>query len=76
MDWWETGRVRYSVKGENPTIFTLEARYPKTGKGKLWQQQEAAGWAFFLANLKSRSMRGPDLRSKNPKFSWQKGFVD
>jgi hypothetical protein len=76
MDWWETGSVRYSVKGENPTIFTLEARYPKTRKGKLWQQQEAAGWAFFLANLKSRSMRGPDLRNKNPKYSWPKGFVD
>ncbi len=76
MDWWKTGKVRYSISGENPTIFTLEARYPIRGKGKTWQQQEAAGWAFFLANLKSRSMRGPDLRSKSSKYSWQKGFID
>jgi len=76
MDWWKTGKVRYSVSGENPTIFTLEAQYPKRGKGRRWQQQEAAGWAFFLANLKSRSIKGPDLRSRNPRFSWQKGFVD
>jgi uncharacterized protein YndB with AHSA1/START domain len=76
MDWWETGKVRYFVSGKDPTIFTLEARYPKKGKGKAWQQQEAVGWAFFLANLKSRSVKGPDLRSKNSKFSWQKGFID
>jgi hypothetical protein len=76
MDWWKTGKVRYSLSGENPTIFTLEAHYPKRGRGKTWQQQEAAGWAFFLANLKSRSIKGPDLRSKNARFSWQKGFVD
>ncbi len=58
MDWWNSGRVRYSVKGDNPTIFTLEARYPKKGKGKAWQLQEAAGWAFFLANLKSQIDEG------------------
>jgi hypothetical protein len=72
----ETGKVRYSIRGKNPTIFTLEARYPNKGKGKAWQQQEAAGLAFFLANLKSRSVKGPDPRSKNSKYSRQKGFID
>jgi hypothetical protein len=64
------------TQGKNPTIFTLKARYSNKGKGKAWQQQEAAGWAFFLANLKSRSVKGPDLRSKDSKYSWQKGFID
>jgi hypothetical protein len=76
MDWWETGRVKYSIKRGTPIVFTLEAWYPKKGKGTGWQQQEAAGWALFLANLKSKSVRGPDLRSKNAKYSWQRGFVD
>lgn len=76
MDWWEKGKVRYNIKGDNPTVFTLEARYPKKGEGKSWQLQEVAGWAFFLSNLKSVSLKGPDLRNKNPKFSWKKGFID
>ena len=76
MEWWEKGRVRYSVKNSNPTVFTLEARYPKKGEGKKWQVEELAGWAFFLGNLKSRAMKGPDLRSNSTKYSWKKGFLD
>ena len=76
MDWWDSGRVRYSVKGGNPIVFTLEARYPKKGEGKKWQVQELAGWSFFLGNLKSRAMKGPDLRSKSTKFTWKRGFLD
>ncbi len=76
MDWWEKGRVRYSVNGSDPTIFTLETRYPKKGQGKEWQVQELASWSFFLGNLKSRSMKGPDLRNKSTKYTWKKGFVD
>ncbi len=75
-DWWQLGKVRYSVKGNDPTVFTLEVRYPKKGKGKSWQIPELVGWTFFLSNLKSIAMKGPDLRSNDPKRSWKKAFID
>jgi len=33
-------------------------------------------WAFYLGNLKSAAMKGPDLRTKDPKVSWTDGFLD
>ncbi len=76
MDWWKIGKVRYSVKGNNLTIFTLEVRYPKKGEGKTWQVPELVGWTFYLSNLKSVAVNGPDLRTKNPKYSWKKGYIE
>ena len=70
------GRVRYSLKGDGPTVFEIEVSYDNTELGRKWQVLEAAPWAFFLANLKSAAMKGPDLRTKDPKVSWRDGFLD
>jgi len=70
------GRVRYSLRGEKPVVFELEVTYDNTEEGRKWQLVEAAPWAFYLGNLKSVAMKGPDLRTRDPKVSWKDGFLD
>ena len=70
------GRVRYSLRGEKPVVFELEATYDNTEEGRKWQLVEAAPWAFYLGSLKSAAMKGPDLRTRDPKVSWKDGFLD
>ncbi len=74
LDWWETGKVAFYLHGRKPTHLTLQVSYPRSAKK--WQGLELVGWTFFLSNLKSVAMNGPDLRSKKPKFSWKKGYID
>lgn len=74
MSWWKTGKVRYALHGREPTHFTLEVQYPRSARH--WQSPELVGWTFFMSNLKSVAMGGPDLRNKNPRFSWKKGYID
>ncbi len=76
MRWLEGAKVRYSVEGDNPVILTLEVTYADTEQGKATQLLEVAGWSFYLANLKSVVMGGPDLRRKGDFYSWKEGFVD
>lgn len=74
LDWWETGRVSFYLHGREPTHLTLQVTYPKSARK--WQALEFVGWTFFLSNLKSAAMKGPDLRSRNSKLSWKKGYID
>ncbi len=78
MDWMAggPGRVRYSLRGDAPTIFELEVTYDNTLEGRKWQLLELGPWAFFITNLKSVAIKGPDLRTKDPKISWKDGFLD
>lgn len=70
------GRVRYSLREEKPVVFELEVTYDSTEEGRRWQLVEAAPWAFYLGNLKSAALKGPDLRTNDPKVSWKDGFPD
>jgi len=76
MSWVEGAKVRYSIDKDNPVIFTLEATYADNEKGKETQLLEVAGWTFYLTNLKSIVMGGPDLRRKDSTHSWKESFVD
>ena len=78
MDWQAggPGRVRYSLRGEGPVVFELEVTYDNTEEGRKWQLLELAPWAFYLSNLKSTAMKGPDLRTKDQKMSWKDGFLE
>lgn len=75
MQWRNCGRVRYYLHGKLTTL-TLEVEYPKNADSRGNQVSELAHWAFFLANLKSVALNGPDLRNKEPSRSWKKGFID
>jgi len=70
------GRVRYSLRGEKPVVFELEVTYDNTEEGRKCQLVGAAPWAFYLGSLKSAAMKGPDLRTRDPKVSWKDGFLD
>ena len=74
LDWWNTGKVAFYLHGREPTHLTLQVTYPRPVR--VWQGVELVGWSFFLSNLKSVAMKGPDLRTKNPRLSWKKGYVD
>ncbi len=74
LDWWHGGRVQFYLHGRQPTHLTLRVEYPRSAKR--WRSTELVGWTFFLSNLKSVAMKGPDLRSKNPKLSWKRGYID
>ena len=58
------------------TALTLEVEYPMTRKARRDRVSEVAWWAFFLPNLKSVALKGPDLRNSLPGRSWAKGFID
>ena len=74
LEWWKTGRAAFYLHGRQPTHLTLQVTYPRSARA--WQTTELVGWTFFLSNLKSVAMKGPDLRSKNPKLSWKKSYID
>lgn len=78
MEWrvGGAGRVRYSLRGETPVVFELEVTYDNTEEARKWQLAEAALWAFHASNLKSVALKGPDLRTKDPKVSRKDGFLD
>src|SRR5437867_2208832 len=56
------------------TTLTLEVEYPRTRRATRDHASELARWAFFLANLNSVLLKGPDLRNNLPGRSWVKGF--
>lgn len=76
MEWCDGATVRYSIEGDSPVLFTLEAKYPQTSEGRSAQIQEVAGWSLHLAVLKSRVLGGPDLRNTDTRFTWKDGFID
>ncbi|EQB63502.1 MAG: hypothetical protein RBG1_1C00001G1081 [candidate division Zixibacteria bacterium RBG-1] len=76
MEWVEGAKVKYHLESESPVIFSLEVSYPDNEQGKATQLIEVAGWTFYLANLKSVVMGGPDLRRKNSSYGWKEGFID
>jgi uncharacterized protein YndB with AHSA1/START domain len=73
---WRAGRIlRFYLHGKLTTL-TLEIHFPRTeNEDSIWAY-EMAQWAFFLANLKSLALKGPDLRNRIPARSWEKGFID
>ncbi len=75
MQWRNGGKLRYYLHGKLTTL-TLEVEYPKNADGQGNQVSELAHWAFFLANLKSVALNGPDLRNKGLNRSRKKGFID
>ncbi len=77
MSWFsKVNKVRYELSEQKKAlVLTLTVLYPKTQKGKDYQLLELPCWAFFLANLKSIAMGGPDLRD-NSGLTWQQGFID
>jgi uncharacterized protein YndB with AHSA1/START domain len=76
MEWVEGAQVRYRLEGESPVILILEVTYSDNEQGKATQLIEVAGWTFYLANLKSIVMGGPDLRRKDSSHSWKDSFID
>lgn len=58
------------------TTLTLEVEYPRTAEGRRNQLTELPRWAFYLTNLKSVALGGPDLRNTLPGRTWDKGFID
>ncbi len=76
MEWSDGATIRFSLDDENPVIFTLEVTYPKSPQGETAQMQEVTGWIFYLVNLKSILLNGPDLRNNNPSYSWRERFID
>ena len=74
LDWWETGKAAFYLHGREPTHLTLQVTY--AGSARKWQVPELVGWSFFLSNLKSVAMKGPDLRNRNQRLSWKKGYID
>ena len=36
----------------------------------------ATPWAFYVGSPKSAALKGPDLRTKDPRVSWKEGFPD
>jgi hypothetical protein len=68
-------KVRIYLHGRLTTL-TLEVEYPQARNVSGDQASEIARWAFFLANLKSVSLKGPDLRNRLQGRSWAKGFID
>ena len=57
------------------TTLTLEIAYPVTIRRRD-RISDVRLWAFFLANLKSVALGGPDLRNTLRGRSWKYGFVD
>lgn len=78
MEWQAggPGSVRYSLRGGDPLVFELEVTYDNTEDGRRWQLLEAAPWAFYLGNLKSIALKGPDLRTRDSKVAWKNGHLD
>ncbi len=73
---WREGEIlRFYLHGAMTTL-TLEAEYPSTAEGTRNQITELPLWAFYLANLKSVALGGPDLRNSSPGRSWDKRFID
>ena len=71
VEYWEGA---FYLHGREPTHLTLQVTYPRPAR--VWQGVELVGWSFFLSNLKSVAMKGPDLRNRNQRLSWKKGYID
>ena len=76
MSWFNDGKVRYAIEGEKPHFLHIHVDYADTKDGKNDQLIELPGWSFFLANLKSLVLGGPDLRDNTGNNDWDKGFID
>jgi hypothetical protein len=67
-------RLSFYLHGRLTTL-TLQIAHPPT----IRRQDRIADvrlWAFFLANLKSVALGGPDLRNTLRGRSWKRGFID
>jgi hypothetical protein len=67
-------RLSFYLHGRLTTL-TLEIAHPPT-KGRRDRTADVRLWAFFLANLKSVALGGPDLRNTLRGRSWKHGFID
>jgi uncharacterized protein YndB with AHSA1/START domain len=73
---WRNGAViRFYLHGRMTTL-TLQAECQDTSAGRTQQISEIAHWAFYLANLKSVALGGPDLRHELKARSKEQGFID
>jgi len=75
LGWRKGGRLRFYLHGRLTTL-TLQLEYPRTVTDKTGQAREIGQLAFFLANLKSVALKGPDLRSGVRRKRWDTLFLD
>ncbi len=75
LQWRHGAVVRFYLHGKMTTL-TLEAEYPDNVVGKANQIAELPQWVFYLANLKSVALGGPDLRHRLKGRSKEEGFID
>ncbi|MEM7035264.1 MAG: hypothetical protein AAF629_37335 [Chloroflexota bacterium] len=69
-------KVRYTLEGNNPAVFYLEATYAKSEVGREAQLLDIAPWSFATLNLKSVAAGGVDLRNHRTIESDQGAFLD
>lgn len=72
---WHLGKVRCSVKGNDPTVFTLEVRYPRKGEAGSWQIPELVGWTFFLSKPEINSNDGSGPAKQGPPTLLEEGVL-
>ena len=75
LEWRHGTIVRFYLHGKMTTL-TLQAEYPDNAIGKASQLDELPQWVFYLANLKSVALGGPDLRPRLKGRSKEEGFID
>jgi len=75
LQWLRGAIVRFYLHGRMTTL-TLQIEYPNTPAGRTSQISELAQWTFYLANLKSVALGGPDLRHMLKGRTREQGFID
>ena len=75
LEWRHGAIVRFYLHGKMTTL-TLEAEYLDNAIGRASQLDELPQWVFYLANLKSVALGGPDLRHRLKGRSKEEGFID
>ncbi len=75
MRWLDDAMIRFYLHGRMTTL-TLEVEYQNNLTGRLDQLSELPQWAFYLANLKSVALGGPDLRNRLKGHGESERFID
>jgi hypothetical protein len=72
MDWWKTGRVRYSKRRQPNNIHSGSA-IPEEGRRKTLAAAGGSGLGFLPRQPKVQIDDGRDLRSNNPSSRGRRG---
>ena len=73
--WKHGAQIQFYLHGKMTTL-TLEVEYQNTRMGRVHRVSELPIWAFYLANLKSVALGGPDLRHGLKGHTKEMGIID